>query len=68
MTAVVVFAAAAVVSIVLLARNARAEALICQFRSASTPVDHAQRILAGRFARGQITAEEYERMLAVLHR
>lgn len=34
----------------------------------ASPVDHAERILASRYARGLITAEEYERMLAVLRR
>ncbi len=34
----------------------------------SSPVDHAERILASRYARGLINAEEYERMLVILRR
>lgn len=35
---------------------------------ATTPLDEAERILARRYARGEISAEEYDRMLAVLRR
>lgn len=34
----------------------------------SNPLDHAERILAARYARGIISAAEYERMLSVLRR
>lgn len=33
-----------------------------------SPLDEAERILASRYARGMITAEEYDRMCAVLRR
>jgi len=33
-----------------------------------TPIDEAERILSHRYARGEITAEEYERMLVILRR
>lgn len=33
-----------------------------------SPVDEAERIIAGRYASGRITAEEYSRMLQVLRR
>lgn len=34
----------------------------------TSPIDHAERILAYRYARGLIDTEEYARMLAVLRR
>jgi len=34
----------------------------------SSPVDQAERILAQRYAKGEITAEEYDRMLIILRR
>lgn len=34
----------------------------------SSPLDHAERILARRYAAKEITPEEYERMLTVLRR
>jgi len=37
-------------------------------RVPSSPIDEAERILARRYVRHEITAEEYERMLAVLRR
>jgi uncharacterized membrane protein len=68
MTTVVVLATAAAVSLLLLfAHNSRHEAAATgPSLHSSTPVDHAERILAGRYARGQITASEYQRMLAIL--
>lgn len=33
-----------------------------------SPLDEAERILAKRYARGRITADEYERMTAILRR
>ena len=32
----------------------------------TSPVDEAERIISRRYARGEITAEEYERMLVIL--
>ena len=34
----------------------------------TSPVDEAERILAHRYAKGEITAEEYDRMLVILRR
>ncbi len=34
----------------------------------TSPLDEAERILAHRYAKGEITAEEYNRMLAILRR
>lgn len=34
----------------------------------STPLDEAERILARRYATGEITAESYERMLVIVRR
>jgi uncharacterized membrane protein len=34
----------------------------------TSPVDEAERILAHRYAKGEITAEEYNRMLVILRR
>jgi uncharacterized membrane protein len=34
----------------------------------NSPVDEAERILAQRYAKGEITADEYNRMLAILRR
>lgn len=33
-----------------------------------SPLDEAQRILAGRYANGEITPDEYSRMLSILRR
>ena len=33
----------------------------------SSPLDEADRILARRYAAGEITAQSYERMLVILH-
>ena len=33
-----------------------------------SPIDEAERILAHRYAKGDITAEEYDRMLSILRR
>ena len=37
-------------------------------RTPTTPLEQAERILAARYARGQLSAREYERSLAVLRR
>ncbi len=34
----------------------------------NSPVDEAERILAHRYAKGEVTAEEYGRMLTILRR
>lgn len=41
---------------------------LAEVPSSTSPLDHAERILAARYARGIISAAEYERMLAVLRR
>jgi uncharacterized membrane protein len=33
-----------------------------------SPIDEAERIIARRYATGEVTAEEYARMLAILRR
>lgn len=33
-----------------------------------SPIDEAERILAHRYAKGDISAEEYDRMLSILRR
>ena len=33
-----------------------------------SPIDEAERILAHRYAKGDVTAEEYDRMLSILRR
>jgi len=35
-------------------------------RAACSPMDEAERILAARYARGEITPQEYQRMLVIL--
>lgn len=37
-------------------------------RHPSSPLDEAERILALRYAKGEITPEEYHRMLVILRR
>ena len=34
----------------------------------NSPVDEAERILAHRYAKGEVTAEEYDRMLTILRK
>ena len=34
----------------------------------TSPVDEAERVLAHRYAKGEISAEEYDRMLVILRR
>lgn len=34
----------------------------------ATPLDQAELILSRRYARGEITAEQYSRMLVILHK
>ena len=34
----------------------------------SSPVDEAERVLSRRYARGVISADEYDRMMAILRR
>jgi uncharacterized membrane protein len=34
----------------------------------TSPLDEAERILAHRYAKGEISAEEYDRMLVILRR
>jgi uncharacterized membrane protein len=48
-------------------RNRLAVAVTTLSRPAS-PVDEAERVLSRRYARGSITADEYDRMMAILRR
>jgi uncharacterized membrane protein len=38
------------------------------FSRPSSPVDEAERVLSRRYARGAISADEYDRMMAILRR
>ncbi len=53
---------------VFVAVNGRRAPVCTTRRVPSSPTDEAERILASRYARGRITAEEYDRMAAVLRR
>jgi uncharacterized membrane protein len=48
-------------------RSRLAVAVTALSRPAS-PIDEAERVLARRYARGTISADEYDRMMAVLRR
>jgi uncharacterized membrane protein len=48
-------------------RNRLAVAVTSLSRPAS-PVDEAERVLSRRYARGSISADEYDRMMAILRR
>lgn len=61
----------ALVVVVLLACVAGSRVLVHQSDIPTgpiSPLDEAERILAHRYARGQITSDEYDRMLTVLRR
>jgi len=38
------------------------------FSRPTSPVDEAERVLSRRYAKGAISADEYRRMMAILHR
>lgn len=65
--AVIGLTVVAAVTIVSKRDGAFAGASHARIRTGS-PVDEAERILAHRYAKGEITAEEYDRMLAILRR
>ena len=67
MLAVVSLTAVAAVAIVSTRDGALAGATSEHVRTGS-PIDEAERILAHRYAKGEITAEEYDRMLSILRR
>jgi len=67
MLAVVALTAVAAVAIVGKRDGAFAGATHTRLRTGS-PVDEAERILAHRYAKGEISAEEYDRMLTILRR
>lgn len=69
MTTIMLLAAAVAFAVIVLAHSARTEVSLETGAVASEPqrsIEHATRILAGRYARGEITADEYRRMLTVL--
>ncbi|HSK48256.1 MAG TPA: SHOCT domain-containing protein [Coriobacteriia bacterium] len=68
MTAVLLTAVAATAMVVVLARDGVRELSPFRARTPLSAVQHAERILAKRYARGQINAQEYMRTLEVLHR
>jgi uncharacterized membrane protein len=68
MLIVVGLTAVAAVAIVSHGESVLAGARTVSTKPATTPVDEAERILARRYARGEITAEEYDRMLVILRR
>lgn len=61
---------AAFVAVLVVLAFSRPSALVTAMprRVPASPLDEAERILARRYVRHEITAEEYERMLAVLRR
>ena len=54
--------------ILVLTRNGGSYATVASGSRPVSPLDEAERILARRYARAEITAEEYSRMLAILRR
>jgi uncharacterized membrane protein len=69
LAAFVVVGLTAVAAIVIVSRNDHplAGAHAARVHGAS-PVDEAERILSQRYAHGEITAEEYDRMMVILRR
>jgi uncharacterized membrane protein len=66
---VILIAAMAAAAVLFMARTARPSTSAGTIARSGVPtLDHAERILANRYARGQITVDEYGRMLAVLRR
>lgn len=59
-----------VLTIVMIANHVEPAAYMAGRRgsTAPSPVDEAERILARRYARGEIDSEQYRRMLAILRR
>jgi len=41
---------------------------VSTFSHPASPVDEAERVLSRRYARGTISADEYDRMMAILRR
>lgn len=55
--------------VMVLARHGGSYATVASESShPASPLDEAERILARRYARAEISAEEYSRMLAILRR
>lgn len=61
-------AAAFVAASAVIAGLARSPAIPARTTTPSSPMDHAEKILASRYARHEISADEYGRMLVVLRR
>jgi len=66
-TLVIATAVAASVVYLVLARHT-ASVPITTAGHPTSPLDEAERILARRYAKSEITAEEYSRMLSILRR
>lgn len=64
---IAVLGLSAIAAVAILGRREDSLATTRPVRSAS-PIDEAERILSRRYARGEITAEEYDRMLVILRR
>jgi len=67
MTMTLLLFAAAFLAILMLGASATSPAMR-PTPGRTTPIDEAERILAGRYARGEISYEEYGRMVSVLRR
>ncbi len=69
MTAAFMIVLVAVATMLLLARSVRPEPAVSRGGArALTPRERAEQILAARYARGTLSAQEYQRSLAVLRR
>jgi uncharacterized membrane protein len=49
-------------------RRSRLGVAATAFSHPSSPVDEAERVLSRRYARGRISSDEYDRMMAILRR
>ena len=68
MIGVIVFTAVAAIMIASRREGSLAGHAFASPVRGSSPLDEAERILARRYARGEITAEEYDRMLVIVRR
>jgi uncharacterized membrane protein len=67
---VTVIGLAAIAAVTLIGRR---EGVFCgphlvRVKQPTSPIDEAERILARRYVKGEITPEEYDRMMAILGR
>jgi len=68
MTAAILMATVAAAAMVLLTRGVLRDLPLASTTAPHTALEHAEAILASRYARGHINAQEYQRTLAVLRR